>query len=269
MTAPAHRSARRPVLAACIALAAASLMAVFLLRSTAVDQGFLEAADRAYSNGVMLTRDQPDAARAQFLESAEILTRALASGESAAIRFNRANALLRAGEVGAAIADYRRAQLLAPTDPRIEKNLQEARSKLARSVSPPARGIIERAASLWGFASERTRWFVALACAWAAVLAWLAFGARRRSIVIASLACATIVGSTVAADMARRADTHLVVVKEPTVLRKGNGDGFDAVLAEPLPAGTEATRRETRPGWTAIELGDGTSGWLPDSSLVR
>ena len=68
---------------------------------------------------------------------------------------------------------------------------------------------------------------------------------------------------------ASRATASLAVLREPSMLRKGNGDGFDAALAEALPVGTECRILESRPGWLEVELGDSLRGWVKDTSVAR
>jgi len=253
----------------CAVLAIASIATIAMSRHAGVDPALVSAAESAYAEGVALGASDASRARAQFLESAALLEQSMAKGDTAALRYNRANALLRAGDLGEAIADYRRAQSLAPSDGRIAKNLADARAKVARAIAPPAPSPIERVSRAWSFAGEHARWIVAIACLWAAAILSMSSAGRARPLALTALACGTVLAATVACDMLRCADQRAVVVKSATVLRKGNGEGFDPVLAEPLPNGTECLRRETRPGWTAVELGDGTNGWLPTAALAE
>jgi tetratricopeptide (TPR) repeat protein len=74
----------------------------------------------------------------KFTEAAAGYEKLLQSGEAApALYFNLGNAFFKAGEIGRAIAAYRRGEQLAPRDPDIRANLQFARNQ----VQGPTRGI--------------------------------------------------------------------------------------------------------------------------------
>jgi SH3-like domain-containing protein len=60
-----------------------------------------------------------------------------------------------------------------------------------------------------------------------------------------------------------------VIVERDVVLRKGNGEGFAPQVAEKLTPGVECLILEARPDWLRVRLGDGTEGWVRDTTLVR
>ncbi len=243
---------------------------------TRTDADALGAAEAAYDRGVELSVRDDDGAQARFLESADAFARAAGDEPAAALLYNRANALLRAGRVGEAIAEYRAAQARAPLDRRIAGNLAEARRKVTRPIAVPEPTALDRAAAAWSFLGERTRLVLAVVLLWTAVALLMLRRATMRAAaagnapIRASLALAALLAATVAADIARRTARDDAVVREPSTLRKGNGEGFEPVLGEELPEGTECRVLESRPGWLEIELGDGsTRGWLREGDLVR
>lgn len=263
-------AAAAAIVFATIAVAAITVRA----RSSEVDTQALESAEAAYAEGLALSRQDPSSARARFLESAALLEGAARSAPTAAIHFNRANALARAGEVGHAIAAYRAAAALAPADARIAMNLAQTRSSIARRLDPPPPTALDRAGSVWGVAEESSRWLAALLLFAAGASLLIATNRPRHALALSAalalIGLAMLSASTVLLDQWRRAAvTRVAVLTEPAVLRKGNGEGFEPVLAEPLPAGTEAIRTEERPGWLSIALGDGTTGWVPASATTR
>jgi len=243
-------------------------------RVASVDALAVETAEATYAEGLALAKDDPASARARFLESAAMFAEAARADPTAGLHFNRANALARAGEVGHAIAAYRAAAALAPADARIAANLAATRATLARSVEPPSQRLVERAAAVWGAFDESSRWIGAILL-FAVGSAILVVIERPRRAAFVTMSCAALAGSsllasTVLLDQWRRAEaSRVVVLVEPTTLRKGNGDGFEPALVEPLPAGTEAIGTEERPGWLAITLGDGTTGWVPTAATAR
>jgi len=248
------------------ALAAVLLAAWLLPPAKGGSAERLVAAERLYAEGVELASKDEAASTARFAESAEILAQELAAHDTSAIRFNRANALLRAGDLGRSIAEYRAALLRAPADASIASNLSEARRKVANAPSPPEEPPVERARALWGALTERVRLGAA---ALLLIAGFAALHLRRTALAAACLALGALLGATVALDLASRATASLAVLREPSMLRKGNGDGFDAALAEALPVGTECRILESRPGWLEVELGDSLRGWVKDTSVAR
>jgi Flp pilus assembly protein TadD len=98
----------------------ALLLGLSAVAATAADAatGF-EAANRQYEKG-------------DFAGAAKAYAALLDQGQhSSAVLFNLGNAHFKAGQLGAAIAAYRRAEALAPRDPDIRANLQFAREKVA------------------------------------------------------------------------------------------------------------------------------------------
>src|SRR5262249_50947196 len=67
----------------------------------------------------------------KFNEAASAYEKLVQSGQvSAALYFNLGNAFFKAGQVGRAIAEYRRAEQLTPRDPDLRANLQFARKQI-------------------------------------------------------------------------------------------------------------------------------------------
>ena len=242
------------------------LVAAILATARAQPSERLDAAEALYGEGIALRATDPAAAREKFRASAALLGEELTRTDTAGVRFNRANALLQADDLGDAIAEYRAAQLRSPSDERIAANLAEARGKVSRSLGAPEPTPLERACELWASVHEQSRLVIAVILGFAAVVL---FRAGARASAIACIAAAMLASGTVAADIARRSSAQLAVVTDPTVVRKGNGDGFDQVVAEPLPIGTECRVREARPGWLEVALSGGTTGWVREASLAR
>lgn len=252
--------------AICAALVATAIATALVVTGRTPPSDRLVAAERLYGEGVELASQDEAASVARFSESAEILAQELAVHDTAGTRFNRANALLRSGQLAAAIAEYRAALLRSPGNASIESNLAEARRKVVNAPAPPEDGPVERARAAWGILGERVR------LAGTAILlvgGFLALRLRRATTATISLSISILLGATVAIDLAHRSRTTLAVLREPTTLRKGNGDGFDAALAEALPIGTECRIVESRPGWLDIELGGSLRGWVKDTAVIR
>ena len=81
--------------------------------------------------------------RSQFAEAAATYeTLVHANTTSPALFFNLGNAYFKAGQVGRALVNYRRAEELAPRDPDIRANLQFARNSVPGANLRPAKGWI-------------------------------------------------------------------------------------------------------------------------------
>ena len=64
-----------------------------------------------------------------------------------------------------------------------------------------------------------------------------------------------------------------IIVKEPALLREGNGASYSAVRSDgkngELRRGSEGWLLARRPnGWLRVELDDGRTGWLPEASVL-
>ena len=263
--------AERPAIRGLLELALGAAL-VFIASVSFVNEGRtgdaaqITKAEQLYAEGMDLAEKDGSAAKAKFRESAAILDEELERADTAGMHFNRANALLQAGELGESIASYRAAELRAPADERIAANLAEARARILRPLGAPQPTALEQACGLWVVLGERTRFFIAVALGFAAIAA---LQLRARAAAVACMLVGVVFAATVAADIARRASADLAVVTESTALRKGNGDGFEQVVAEALPEGTECRVREVRPGWIEVELSGGTTGWVREASVAR
>jgi len=231
-----------------------------------IDTEAFDRAEASYAAGIAMRAERPDEARAKFLESASQFESLLATSDAAGLHFNRANALLEAGRTSEAIAAYLSAERRLPGDSSIEANLAEARSRVVRVTDRPEPGMLERAQRLWGPIGSSARTIVAALLLWGAALG-VTLGLRRAPVPLAALGIA--LAATGAVDALSQGQSSAAVVARETVLRKGNGEGFEPVLAEPLPAGTECRVIESRPGWIEVRCSAKVTGWLRDDAVLR
>ena len=281
------RATSRLVLAALCVLAPIVWFAIASIDLRLPARERIRQADAAYERGVAETSDA-DAARESFRAAARGYEAALAESriETAALAGNLGNARLRAGELPGAIAAYRLALVLDPSDARALHNLDEARHQVQQRVAPPQPSRAELLRDGWFLIGGQTRmvlaltlWSIGFALLTLAALATDASasslqraglkraGLKRAGIALAALAL--IPGATVIADLLAVRNTDLAVLAVQSTLRKGNGEGFEPAVAEPLPLGTECRVGESRPGWTEVELGDRTRGWVKQDALIR
>ncbi len=257
------------LLVACSTVATAGSSAPATANDAADSSAVLRAAaQESYDRGIALRTTDPEAARAAFEESAHEFEQTIGLvGANGSLWFNLGNARIQAGQLGEGILALRNAERLMPSDGRIQANLGYARS--LRSATIEARG----AESIWGpllsarhILSPGVRAGLALALnllLWSLVLIRL-LGRPVPALAIAAVAFVTLLGgATIVADIAesRRHDEG-VLVRNDVVLRKGNGEGYEAAVTERLSEGVELRVLEQRPGWSRVRLPDGTEGWV-------
>jgi tetratricopeptide (TPR) repeat protein len=98
-------------------------IALFSLNLHAADTvSSFDAANKLYEQG-------------KYADAVAAYDQLLKSGDTAAVYYNRGNALFKLNQLGRAIASYRQAQSLAPRDPDLRANLQSARTR-ARGGTP-------------------------------------------------------------------------------------------------------------------------------------
>ncbi len=240
----------------------------------------LEEAQGAYDRGLAQVRTDPEGAHASFEAAADRFTQLVGDGVvNGALHYNLANACLQAGQVGRAILHYRAAQRLLPGDPKVDHNLDYART--LRKSRIPDSGRRALAAALLGWHRDipvRTR-FAVFAVSWLlfwALLAAACFApspAGRGRLPLhqpwwrwgaaASAVLWLAAGASVAADtMLPRGATEGVVLADEVIVRKGNSEGFEPKFAQMLYEGVEFRVLEQRPGWLHVELPDGKTGWI-------
>lgn len=228
----------------------------------------LAAAQESYDRGIALRNEDPEAARAAFEEAAHDFEQLIdLVGANGPLWFNLGNARIQAGQLGEGILALRNAERFMPSDGRLQANLGYARS--LRSATIEARG----ADSIWGpllsarhILSPEVRAGLALGLN---LLVWILVALRLlgRAVPLLALAAAALLAvaaaATTVADVVegRRFDEG-VLVRNDVVLRKGNGEGYEAAVTERLSEGLELRVLEERPGWSRVRLADGTEGWV-------
>ncbi|MCB1056859.1 MAG: hypothetical protein KDD11_15270 [Acidobacteria bacterium] len=190
----------------------------------------------------------------------------LAAGvENGHVLYDLGNAYLRNGELGRAIASYRRAETYRPRDQDIQANLDFARKSTKDAIAPPAPSEVFSALFFWHYRLGRGELAVLVL-----VLNLLFWGSlavrsfRPRS----ELLRWTVVGLLVllvlgAGSLAlHRLFPSRVAVVVPQEISAHNGPADDEVVRFKLHAGTEVVVADQRDGWLRIELPDGQQGWI-------
>ena len=179
--------------------------------------------------------------------------------------YNLGNAFLRGGELGRAIAAYRRAQTRRPRDQDIAANLGFARNSAKDALEPPGPSPILQTLLFWHHGLSRAELLRLTLAANALFWALAAFGLFRRGSEVlrwaigASLLLLLAVGGSLAW---RTLSPLRVAVVVPQEIDAHAGTNPDSVVRFKLHAGSEVRLVERREDWLRIELPDGQQGWI-------
>lgn len=215
--------------------------AAFIAANTAYEQGDYAAAITGYR---------------------ELLERGASSGH---LHFNLGNAYLRHGELGRAIAEFRRARRLLPRNEDIQANLSFARESARDAIAPPEPSPVLAALLFWYFRLSRIElatlavglsvlfWGLAVVWIWrreSEILRWTLLG-----LWLALLGTlGSLVGQTFFAQP--------VAVVVPQEIDAFTAPDVDSVVRFKLHAGTELRIRDERQQWLRISLPDEQQGWI-------
>jgi len=235
----------------------------------------LDAALLAFDRGTELSRQSSAQAAASYRECVKGLEALVADGvRNGKLYYDLGNAYLQLGQIGNAIANYRRAERLIARDPQLQANLAFARSLCRNQIRPAGGKAALHTVLFWHYdTSLPARFWTAFL---AYVLFWVMLMGRSLSRAPAWGYAATALfvvwlaaGTSTAVDWIERSRTIAgVTVTDDIVVRKGNGDGYEPQFLEPLHEGVEFTVIDERPGWYKIELADGSTGWLKRGQVV-
>ncbi len=237
----------------------------------------LVSAEEAFRLGVSLDRSDPAAARGHY-ERALLHYEALAREEgvrNGRLYYNIANTYFRIGDLGRSILNYKRAVLYIPQDENLKQNLEYARSRRADRIElEESERIFKTLFFLHYDLPSRIRLAIfaaAFAVVWtlASLILLVRWPVLRTLLVVASVVCGLFLVSIIVETVQAARNPEGVVTAREVIARKGDADTYQPSFTEPLHAGTEFTTLEERPGWIHIELGNGSRGWIPQSSGER
>ena len=228
------------------------VVCAILMLAVAAEAVTFNEANRAFAEG-------------RFKEAAKDYEALIAEkGYSAELLFNLGNAYFRDGQVGAAILNYERAQLLAPNDPDIAANLKFARRQAGLFVERTS--WIQEAArffSMNGWAALGTGALVLLC----GLIAAAQFYPRHRLYVrlftgVAALAlCAAVVGIAMQLETLDRA----VVTSQEAVARISPFDAAKSAFV--LSAGEVVEIEKEHGDFLFVENRDQRSGWVSKEQI--
>jgi tetratricopeptide (TPR) repeat protein len=193
--------------------------------------------------------------------------------ENAALYYNMGNCYYREGQLGRAVASYRRALMLAPRDNDVKTNLALIRAAVGSGDTTSTAGLATMTAlPLRFFSARQFQWIFYLAyyLAAACFLGVLFLRGRFRRIGVYGVIAAIVVagcalGLSEYGISKFRTVTDGVVVTDRAPLTSGPGDAFQEIAT--LPDGLELRLKAKSGIWVEVELPTGEVGWLRDKSI--
>ncbi len=184
------------------------------------------------------------------------------------IYYNLGNAFLRHGELGRAIAAYRRAASRLPRDQDLQANLSFARRSSKDALEAPAPSAVFSTLFFWHHGLSRTElgrlvlllnlffWGVFVARWRWSESEWLRWSFMTLLLLLAVAGTSLVV---------RHVFPTRIAVIVPQEIDVFNGPNEASVVRFKLHAGTEVRLEDTRPGWLRVALPDGQQGWIQKS----
>lgn len=234
----------------------------------------LSAGEQSFDRGLAVAEKEREAANGHFRKAASTWAGLRSSGvHNSKLEFNIANAWMLTGDVGRAIASYRRAAALDPANEIVREGLDSARKRAGvaaptTSVRTIAQRGIDLARTAQGFASPRI-WLWAAGVLWLA--GWVALERRflraTRGMGRLAMSCWILaflaVGAPVSDALDQRSNVLGVVVAREAVARTGPSDRvYEPAFKEMVRAGLELRIRERRGEWLRVSLPNGQDAWL-------
>lgn len=212
----------------------------------------------------------------QYGEAIEIYQSIVDAGvQDSTLFYNLGNAYYKQGDLGRAILNYRRAQLLSPRDGDVSANLAIARSQTLDQLGTD-RGL------LTNFVQIAEEWLTLNEASVLALILWLLIsGLVVVAIVLkplrrASLWAAAVLGFFLVLGLASIANRYYlqstappaVIVAGEVDVTSGPGSAEQYLVEFNLHAGAEVRLLERRPGWRRVALpGNNFQGWVPANAV--
>jgi tetratricopeptide (TPR) repeat protein len=184
------------------------------------------------------------------------------------LHYNLGNALLRNGELGRAIASYRRGLRLLPRDEDVRANLAFARKSRKDAIAPPETSVLVSTLFFWHQGLNPTELETAVLIL--NLLFWSTWMFRlfhRDSEVLrwTFILLLVLLIATAGSVVAHRAFPARIAVVVPQEINAHTGPEEGSVVRFKLHAGTEVEVDDRRGSWLRISLPDGQRGWLEEA----
>jgi tetratricopeptide (TPR) repeat protein len=213
----------------------------------------------------------------EFAEAAAVYETIIEAGiQDSALYYNLGNAYFKQGELGRAILNYRRAQVLDPRDPDIAANLAVARSQTADKLEDGDEGFLTNfvlVAEEWLTLEEAgllalLLWILLCVVAVIAILVprWRAYCLWAGGVLAFFLVLGLL--SMASRYYARQANPPAVIIAQEIDVTSGPGTAQQYLVEFTLHTGAEVQLLDSRPGWRRVALpGNDFQGWVPEEAI--
>ncbi len=197
-----------------------------------------------------------------------------AGADDGELYYNLGNAYYKSGDLGRAILNYRRAQLMLPRDSDVEANLELARDQTIDRLESGGDSFVDTIRHLvvgWTTLNEAaaiTLGIWALLCM--LVVAAILWPRGRRGIRYAIIVTVVLLLVGIISLGIRLSESHddeAVVVAESVDVNSGPSD--DYLTKFTLHSGAEIRVLEQRNKWARITLPGDLQGWMPSEAMER
>ncbi|HXE43141.1 MAG TPA: tetratricopeptide repeat protein [Candidatus Baltobacteraceae bacterium] len=207
-------------------------------------------------------------AEGKFSDAANLYEQILASGETSPnLLFNYGNAEFKAGNLGKAIAAFRRAELLAPRDSDIHANLDFVRKQIQGATISESRWrnwLGQLTLNEWAILAAIAFWLTFIL--FAAKQLRPALASKLRGISFALIALTILFGAATGLQAAEHfSKQSAVVISNDAVAKSGPFD--DAQNAFAVHDGAELSILDKHDDWVQVTDGTGKIGWLRNSQV--
>ncbi|GAB4346219.1 MAG: tetratricopeptide repeat protein [Candidatus Abyssubacteria bacterium] len=192
--------------------------------------------------------------------------------KTADMYYNLGNTYFKLGQLGNAIAAYRRALRIAPRDKDIEANLRHARNTAKDKLDRPKSTEVLRSIFFFHYGLSRSETEAAFLCTYTTALAlaslYMFWKPRplRWLVAVTALAACVFGGSTAIHAYHAANPREAVVVADKASIRTGPGEHY--LTSFDLHDGAELEVRTRTNGWYQVALPDGRRGWLKESKVI-
>ena len=236
----------------------------------------LREAERCFDDGNEAAAANHERAVENWRKAVARYERVIKEGElvNGSLFYNLGNAYFRLGDMGNAIANYRRAEKLIPRDANVQKNLAFARRNCQDNIQEPESRKVLKTLFFWHYDFSlglRELLFVITLCG-ACLLGVVRLKVKRNwlttTIAVLFLTATVMAASMLTMELGERRTTYGVIIATEVEGRKGNSESYDKSFQAPLHAGTEFRLLESRGNWVEIQLADNQTCWLPTEAVV-
>lgn len=208
-------------------------------------------------------------AQNKFPEATAAYEQLIAAGSvSPALYFNLGNANFKSGQIGRAIAAYRRAEILTPRDPDVRANLQFARAQVP---GPTLRAnLLQRALATltlneWAGLGAVALWITFGLLAWRQIRPPSATALRNWTLLAGAVALALCSAVALAFLQNPGRDSVIVSARETTVR---NGPFDESPGAFTANDGAELRLLDRKDDWLQVTDGTRRIGWLKRDAVI-